>query len=70
MEVANERTLRDLEYRKVLEIVASHAASPLGREAVLSLEPSPELSPIKAEYQLVEEMQEAVRRGFVPGGTY
>ncbi len=68
MEVANERTLRDLEYRKVLEIVASHAASPLGREAVLSLEPSPELSPIKAEYQLVEEMQEAVRRGFVPGG--
>ncbi len=68
MSVANERTLRDLEYRKVLEMIARHAASPLGREAVLSLEPRDDLTAIRKEYALVEEMQEAVRRGFVPGG--
>ena len=68
MGVVNERTLRDLEYGKVLELVASHAASTLGREAVLALEPLEDLEAIGREYALVEEMREAVRRGFVPGG--
>ncbi|NOX44441.1 MAG: endonuclease MutS2, partial [Caldiserica bacterium] len=68
MGVANERTLRDLEYRKVLELIARHAASSLGREAVLSLEPRHDLAAIRKEYGLVEEMREAVARGFVPGG--
>ncbi len=68
MGVANDRTLRDLEYDKVLELVSRHAASPLGREAVLSLEPRDDLEAVRREFRLVEEMREAVARGFVPGG--
>jgi len=67
MSVLNPRTRRDLELDKVLEIVASYAASELGREAIASLEPSANRDHIAREFSLVEEMLEAVRGGFSPG---
>ncbi len=67
MSVLNPRTRRDLELESVLKIVASYAASELGREAVLSLEPSPLPASVAREFELVEEMLEAVRGGFSPG---
>ncbi len=67
MEVLNERSARDLELAKVLEIVAGYSASTLGREAVRNLRPCADPSWIRREFTLLSEMEEAVRAGFSPG---
>ncbi|MBC7318745.1 endonuclease MutS2 [Candidatus Bipolaricaulota bacterium] len=67
MEVLNERSARDLELAKVLEIVAGYSASSLGREAVQNLRPCADPSRIRQEFSLLSEMEEAVRAGFSPG---
>lgn len=55
--VANERTLRDLEYAKVKEIIKGFAASPLGREWVERLEPSANPAVIRVRLERVEELR-------------
>ncbi|MBC7098952.1 endonuclease MutS2 [Candidatus Bipolaricaulota bacterium] len=67
MSVLNPRTRRDLELDSVLQIVASYAASELGRAEILSLSPTADRERIAREFALVEEMVEAVRGGFSPG---
>ncbi|MCR4404292.1 MAG: endonuclease MutS2 [Candidatus Acetothermia bacterium] len=57
MEVANERTLRDLEYAKVKEIISGYATSPLGREWILRLEPSANPAVIRIRLERVEELR-------------
>ncbi len=66
-EVLNARTARDLEFAKVLELVAKEASSPLGAEAVRSLWPSADRTGVEGEFQRLAEMEEAVRAGFTPG---
>ncbi len=70
MEVLNERSARDLELEKVLEIVASYSASSLGREAVKKLRPCADPAWIRREFSLLAEMEEAVRAGFSPGAIH
>lgn len=67
MEVLNDRSFRDLELEKVLEIVASYSASSLGKEAIKNLRPSSDRGWITREFSLFAEMEEAVRAGFSPG---
>ncbi len=52
----NDRTLRVLEYPKIIQMLATHAKSPLGREKVLSLKP---VSDSEAVWQMLEETSEA-----------
>lgn len=66
-EVLNARTARDLEFTKVLELVAKEAASPLGAEAVRALWPSSDRAWVREEFLRLAEMEEAVRGGFTPG---
>jgi len=61
--IANERTLRDLEFRAVLARIARLASSPLGREAVSSLMPTADLEAIRRELERVEEMRQAILEG-------
>ena len=67
MSVLNPRTRRDIELDQVLGIVAGYAASELGKKAILSLAPTSDRAWIEREFQLLEEMLEAVRGGFSPG---
>jgi len=57
MEVANERTLRDLEYEKVKAAVAEFASSELGRRHIAALPPTAQLEIIEAELRRVEELK-------------
>lgn len=57
MEVANERTLRDLEYAKVKQNIESLATSPLGREWVQELTPSANPAVIAVRLARVEEFR-------------
>ncbi|MFN3346904.1 MAG: endonuclease MutS2, partial [Candidatus Bipolaricaulaceae bacterium] len=66
-EVLNARTGRDLEFAKVLELVAKEASSPLGAEAVRALWPSSDRAWVEGEFLRLGEMEEAVRGGFAPG---
>lgn len=66
MSVLNPRTRRDIELDQVLGIVAGYAASELGKKAILSLAPTSDRAWIEREFQLLEEMLEAVRGGFSP----
>lgn len=67
MEVLNERSARDLELEKVLNIVASNAASTLGAEAVCALRPTADRAFLAQEFRILGEMEEALRAGFSPG---
>lgn len=66
-EVLNARTSRDLEFAKVLELVAKEATSPLGAAAVRALWPSADQAWVEREFLHLGEMEEAVRGGFTPG---
>ncbi|MBW2332918.1 MAG: hypothetical protein JRF08_05585 [Deltaproteobacteria bacterium] len=62
-----ENSLKVLEYYRLLDIVSSYAASPLGRSNCLSLKPLQKLESIESEQRLVSEMKELVcTKGFVP----
>ncbi|MGQ9477527.1 MAG: endonuclease MutS2 [Candidatus Bipolaricaulia bacterium] len=72
MEVANERTLRDLEYAKIKEIIKGFASSPLGREWVEGLAPSANPAVIRIRLERVEELRRLLEevqpaRGFSLG---
>ncbi len=69
-EVLNARTARDLEYAKVLELVAKEAASALGAEAVRALGPRADRAWLEREFSLLREMEEAVRAGFALGSLH
>ncbi len=57
VQVANERTLRDLEYEKVKEIIKGFALTPLGREQLDRLLPSANPDVIRTRLARVEEMR-------------
>jgi DNA mismatch repair protein MutS2 len=62
-----EHSLRVLEYYRLLEILSTYAASPLGRSDCLSRKPLNDLDSIAAEQRLVSEMKELLLvKGFVP----
>lgn len=67
MEVLNERSARDLELEKVLEIVAGYSVSALGAAEIRRLRPSSDVLWLRREFQTFSEMEEAVRGGFAPG---
>jgi DNA mismatch repair protein MutS2 len=68
VEVANERTLRDLEFAKVKEIIKGFASSPLGREWVEELAPSANPAVIRVRLARVEELRRLLEeQGFSPG---
>jgi DNA mismatch repair protein MutS2 len=61
-----EHSLTVLEYYRLLDILSSYAASPLGRSHCFSLKPLREPELIKAEQRLVSEMKELVHvKGFL-----
>ncbi len=60
-EVANAKTLRDLEFERLRQLVAGYAASPLGRSALVRLMPSAEPTRVRAELQAVQEMGQALQ---------
>ena len=70
MGVLNERSARDLELEKVLEVVAGYSASALGAEVVRGLRPRADPSWLRQEFSLLSEMEEAVRGGFSPGAIH
>jgi DNA mismatch repair protein MutS2 len=66
--IANEKTLRDLEFRRVKEEIGRFAASPLGREAIESLRPTTDLEVISRELSRVEEMRRALEEADLAPG--
>ncbi|MCS7240318.1 MAG: endonuclease MutS2 [Candidatus Bipolaricaulota bacterium] len=70
MEVLNPRSARDLELEKVLNIVAGNAASQLGAETVRALRPTADRAFLAQEFQILAEMEEALRAGFSPGAIH
>jgi DNA mismatch repair protein MutS2 len=58
--VTNEKTLKDLEYGKLKDILKSFACSDLGRELVDGLRPSVDIEPLQREFQRVEELRTAL----------
>jgi DNA mismatch repair protein MutS2 len=58
----NPHALNVLEYRDALDIVARHASSPMGAEAVRALEPSADTGWIRPELERVEEMRRFLGR--------
>ncbi|MCS6936991.1 MAG: endonuclease MutS2 [Candidatus Bipolaricaulota bacterium] len=58
--LTNEKTLKDLEYGKLKEILQSFAVSPMGRELVAALRPSAEYETIERELDRVEELCAAI----------
>ena len=70
MEVLNERSAKDLEWEKILALVAGHSASSLGAEEVKSLRPSSDPAWILREFKLLTEMEEALRGGFCLGALH
>ena len=65
-------TLELLEFTKVRELLASYAASSLGKELTLLLEPSTDPNRIRSELAHVSEMVDALGLGQVPpfGGLH
>lgn len=55
MSIASRKTIRELEFDQILEAVAQHASSKLGRERILALEPSPDRAAVMAEVEAVDE---------------
>jgi len=65
--IANERTLRDLEFERVKSEIKRFAASPLGVSAIAMLSPTVDLHAIQRELARVEEMRGAlVASGYTP----
>jgi len=65
-----EHSLRVLEYYRLLDILSSYAASPLGRSHCLALKPLNEFESVQAEQRLVSEMKELLLvKGFISLGT-
>ncbi len=60
MFVTNEKTLRDLEYAKLKEILKNFSSSDLGRDLIEKLQPSDERETIQLELDRVEEMRRAL----------
>lgn len=58
--LTNEKTLRDLEYGKLKEIVQSFAVSPMGRELIAALRPSADYATIERELDRVDELRSAI----------
>lgn len=58
--VTNEKTLKDLEYGKLKDILKSFACSDLGRELVDGLRPSVDIESLQREFQRVEELRTAL----------
>ncbi|MFQ6117048.1 MAG: endonuclease MutS2, partial [Candidatus Bipolaricaulia bacterium] len=68
MPVANGRTLRDLEYKKVKDILKRFASSPLGRGWVDKLTPSDNPAVIAVRQERLAELRRLVEEGrFEPG---
>lgn len=65
-------TLELLEFDKVRDLLATHAASSLGRELARAIEPTAESTRIRQELGLVSEMVAALDAGHVPpfGGLH
>src|SRR5438477_7386158 len=65
-------TLELLEFDKVREILAGHAACSLGKDQARQLEPSTDPEHIRSEIALVTEMTEALGQGQAPpfGGLH
>ena len=58
----DQKTLSILEFNKVREQLAAHAAFGLGRERALSLEPAVELEIIEARQRETAEAVESINR--------
>ncbi|MCS6903048.1 MAG: endonuclease MutS2 [Candidatus Bipolaricaulota bacterium] len=58
--LTNEKTLKDLEYSKLKEILQGFAVSPMGRELIAALRPSAEYETIERELGRVEELRTAI----------
>ncbi|MCX8103015.1 MAG: endonuclease MutS2 [Candidatus Bipolaricaulota bacterium] len=58
--VTNAKTLKDLEYSKLKEILKSFACSPLGRDLIENLRPSADIEYLHREFQRVEELRTAL----------
>jgi DNA mismatch repair protein MutS2 len=56
----NEKTLKDLEYGKLKDILKSFACSDFGRELIDGLRPSVDIEPLQREFQRVEELRTAL----------
>ena len=59
-------TLELLQFDRVRSLVASYAASPLGREAALAIEPSTDPAEIRQRQALTTEMTDALAAGLSP----
>lgn len=63
----NEKTLRVLEYQKIINLLADHTVSNLGREIVLKLKPSNNVYEIKEWLQETSEAVEILlKKGSIP----
>lgn len=58
--VTNEKTLKDLEYSKLKDILKSFACSDLGRELVDGLRPFADRETLQREFQRIEELRTAL----------
>lgn len=58
--LTNAKTLKDLEYERLKDILKSFAASELGRELIANLKPSADLETIEREFDRVEELRAAL----------
>lgn len=58
--IVNQRTLRDLEFERVIDEIRRRAASRLGRSTIDALAPTNDLAAIRRELARVREMIEAV----------
>jgi DNA mismatch repair protein MutS2 len=65
-------TLELLEFDKIRELLAGHAACSLGKELARQLEPGTDAERIRAELALVDEMADALGQGLAPpfGGLH
>ncbi len=58
--ITNAKTLKDLEYGKLKEILKSFACSELGRELIHNLRPSADVQAVQRELDRVEELRTAL----------
>lgn len=58
--ITTDKTLKDLEYTKLKELIKSFACSELGRELIHNLRPSADLQTVQRELDRVEELRMAL----------
>lgn len=58
----DERTIRALEYPKIIELLAARATSALGADLAASLEPSPDVEEVRRRQEETSEARELLRR--------